>query len=78
MWTVSPLPGSLVERRKGQRRSGIGRRIHGERRAATASPTPDDLPPGWKPRKGDRRKQKRRVLADRRSGQAVVVSSLSA
>jgi hypothetical protein len=76
MWTVSPLPGSFAERRKGQRRSGIGRRIHGERRAAEVPPQPDELPPGWKRRAGERRKQARRVLQDRRSGQAEAASSL--
>jgi hypothetical protein len=51
------------EKRKGPRRIGVGRRIHGDRR------TPDQREmtlPGWMPRQGERRAQKRRSVPDRR------------
>jgi len=70
--------GTFVERRKGQRRSGVGRRTHGDRRSVAATPVPDELTPGWKPRLGERRSQKRRVQPDRRTSQAEAASSLPA
>ena len=65
MWTLSPLSG-FVERRRAQRRKGIGRRTHGERRVLS-TPAPATLPEGWPPRNGERRLHKRRTLGDRRS-----------
>ena len=53
----------LTERRKGPRRYGAGRRIYGDRREPDQ---PDMTLPGWKPRQGQRRAQKRRSLPDRR------------
>ena len=50
------------ERRKGPRRSGVGRRIAGDRRKEERA-----ILPGWTPRQGPRRVQKRRSLSDRRS-----------
>ncbi|HYV40399.1 MAG TPA: hypothetical protein VEO02_01290 [Thermoanaerobaculia bacterium] len=50
------------ERRKGPRRSGVGRRIAGDRRKEERA-----ILPGWMPRQGPRRTEKRRSLPDRRS-----------
>ena len=52
-----------IERRKGPRRSGNGRRIYGDRREASQT---NMTLPGWTPRQGERRAQKRRHLPDRR------------
>ena len=65
MWTLNPLTGS-ADRRRAQRRMGIGRRTHGDRRVLPM-PTPEALPQGWVPRRGERRRHRRRILADRRS-----------
>ncbi len=52
-----------TERRKGPRRRGVGRRILGDRRR----PGQREMTlPGWPPRRGQRRAQKRRSLPDRR------------
>ena len=51
------------DRRKGPRRHGVGRRIHGDRRA----PGQREMTlPSWPQRQGERRAQKRRCLSDRR------------
>jgi len=63
------------ERRKGPRRSGVGRRIAGDRRKEERAILPGWMPrqgprailPGWMPRQGPRRTEKRRSLPDRRS-----------
>ena len=65
MWTLRPLTSS-EERRKSQRRSGVGRRVLGDRRMADPVSTPGNLPSGWKRRQGERRVSKRRVIRDRR------------
>jgi hypothetical protein len=73
LWTLSPPPGSFVERRKAHRRSGVGRRIQGERRAELQAPTPLAIPADWILRRRQRRSSKRRVLADRRRSSAPVL-----
>ena len=55
------------EKRKGPRRIGIGRRIHGERRTTPISALPDGPDAGWKARQKQRRALTRRLLLDRRA-----------
>lgn len=56
------------ERREGPRRSGLGRRIHGERRMTELPRPPAGLASAWKERQGQRRLTKRRIIPDRRAG----------
>ena len=63
---MPPFPPS-DEKRKGPRRLGIGRRIHGERRT-TPIPAPPDGPDAERQaREKQRRARKRRLLFDRRA-----------
>ena len=55
------------EKRKGHRRIGTGRRTRGERRLIPMPAPPDDPDVDPKTRQKQRRVQKRRTLADRRS-----------
>ncbi|HEY3124752.1 MAG TPA: hypothetical protein VGK70_11930 [Thermoanaerobaculia bacterium] len=57
------MSSDLSDRRKGPRRRGVGRRIAGDRRKEERSA----ILPGWMPRQGPRRLEKRRSLSDRRS-----------
>ena len=54
------------EKRKGPRRTGIGRRILGERRMNPLSEPPAGSEAELKARQKQRRARKRRVLPDRR------------
>jgi hypothetical protein len=63
------------DRRNGPRRSGLGRRIHGERRTTELPQSPAGLAPTWKARQGQRRDTKRRIIPDRRAGQGVPSTS---
>jgi hypothetical protein len=58
-------PVSFEERRKGLRRSGIGRRIHGDRRSPLEPGGPEHDRSGLRK---ERRVFRRRNLPDRRSG----------
>ena len=55
------------ERRKGPRRSGIGRRIHGDRRAVPPPAAPGTFESERRKLLKQRRLRKRRILSDRRS-----------
>jgi hypothetical protein len=57
-----------TEKRKGPRRSGLGRRIYGERRTTELLQPPVGLSSAWKVRQGPRRFTKRRIIPDRRAG----------
>jgi hypothetical protein len=56
------------ERRKGHRRSGIGRRIHGDRRTILPPAAPGAFDSDRRTLLKQRRIWKRRTLSDRRSG----------
>ena len=55
------------ERRKGHRRSGIGRRIHGDRRTIPLPAAPGPFDSDRRTLLRQRRVRKRRILSDRRS-----------
>jgi hypothetical protein len=61
--TAENMSTEIGERRKCLRRHGVGRRIHGDRRSSDQR---EMTLPGWRPREGPRRNQKRRSLGDRR------------
>jgi hypothetical protein len=65
MRAKDPMPEDFIERRKGPRRAGKGRRTHGDRRVEDVEPTADV--PFDPPRHGERRLHKRRILEDRRA-----------
>ncbi len=55
------------EKRKSQRRRGLGRRIHGDRRTTEQPNPPAGATSTWKARLGQRRDGKRRTISDRRA-----------
>ena len=59
--------GTTSERRKVTRRSGIGRRIHADRRATVQSFPPTGSATGRTPRQEQRRRNRRRTLPERRA-----------
>lgn len=65
----NPQNGLSEEKRNGPRRSGLGRRIYGERRTTELLHSPAGLASAWKARQGQRRVTRRRIIPDRRAGQ---------
>jgi len=70
---MNNLQNSLSEeKREGPRRSGLGRRIHGERRMTELPHPPAGFASAWKARQRERRVTKRRIIPDRRAGGSAV------
>ena len=60
---LEQLMEAAAERRMAQRRHGVGRRTHGDRRQKAAAQSRS----GWKPRLEERRAHQRRLCPDRRA-----------